>query len=278
MTPQLLLAKRLFIEASVYVDRAEPVAAGMAISLLQDAAELCLWTLIKERSITVKDQAGFVSNIESVQKTGAVVPNASKLLELNKARVGFKHYGNLPAPAEAVKHQTYVEDFLREAMRNFFDVEFDELSLVDLVVDRAINEKLREAENRIKEGDFGEAVDELAKARTLAFGRMQKYLPKVDWRLRDTDRMLNAINGVRGANTFAYLTDYLGTLREAALVAMLGLPIEDYAFLKNSLPNAHQSVAGQWFVSRTRSSYSEPECRKALAAIVNLCHCLELRP
>jgi hypothetical protein len=275
--PQLLLAKRLFLEASTYIDRGEPVAAGMAISLLQDSAELCLWTIIKERSIPVKDQSGFISNIESVQKAGAVVPNASKLLELNKARVGFKHYGNLPAASEATKHQTYVEDFLRDTMKTFFNVAFDDLSLVDLVSDQGTKEQLREAEENIRAGAFNEAADALAKAKYLTFNRMQKYLPKVDGRLRDTDKMLNAIEGVRGVNSFAYMAEYLGALREGTLVAMLGLSVEDYAFLRNSLPNVCRAIAGNWSMSRSRSSYTESECRKALSAIVNLCQKLESR-
>lgn len=277
MVPQLLIAKRLFLEAATYVDRGDPVAAGVAISLLQDATELYVWTLIKERNITVKDQAGFVSNFETLQKAGLAMPYAAKLLELNRARVGFKHYGNLPAPAEAGKHQTYVEDSLRQAMQDHFGVRFDDLSLVDLVADPAIRDQLRSAETHIAAGEFAEAADDLAKAKTLTFGQMQKYLPKVDSRLRDTDRMLNMIDGVRGANSFAYLTEYLGSLREASLVAMLQLPLDDYAFLRNSLPSASQAIAGNWFVNRSRSSYTEAECRRALTSIVNLCQRLQLR-
>jgi len=254
------------------------MSAGIAISMLQDSAELYLWTLIKKRNVPAKDQAGFVANLESLQKAGVSIPNAAKLLELNKARVGFKHYGNLPAPTEARKHHTYVEDFLRQAMLEQFKVSFDDLSLVDLIADNAIRDQLRIAEAKIAAANYPEAADELAKAKTMTFGRMQKYLPKVDSKLRDTDRMLNAINGVHGANSFAYLTEYLGALREAALVAMLQLPLEDYAFLRNSLPSALQTMAGNWYLTRTRFSYTEVECRRALTCIVNLCQKLESRP
>ncbi|MBI5774402.1 MAG: hypothetical protein HZA89_11750 [Verrucomicrobia bacterium] len=278
MIPQLLLAKRLYIEASSYAERADPVSCGIAISMLQDSAELYVWTLIKERNIPVKDQAGFASNIEVLQKNGLAVPNAAKLQELNKARVGFKHYGNLPAPGEALKFQTYVEDFLRLAMQEHFGVKFDELSLVDLVVDQEIQNHLRTAETKIKHICFVEAADELAKAKTLVFARMQKYLPVIDSSLRDTDRILNTIKSVHGINSFAYITMYLGLLREASLVAILRLSLEDYTFLRNSLPSAFQFGSGEWQISRNRIKYTEAECRRALLCIVNLCQRLETAP
>jgi hypothetical protein len=162
-------------------------------------------------------------------------------------------------------------------MQDHFGVSFDDLSLVDLVADPAIRDQLRSAEAHIGAGEFAEAADDLAKAKTLTFGQMQKYIPKVDSTLRDTDKILNRIDGVRRANSFAYLTDYLRYLREASLVAMLQLPVDDYAFLRDSLPSASQAMAGKWFVTRSRSSYREAQCRRALTSIINLCQRLQLR-
>ena len=277
MIQQLLLTKRIFLEAAVYVDRSDPVSSGMAISVLQDCVELYVWTVIKARSITAKETASFVSNLEALQKANILIPEAAKLLELNKARVGFKHYGNLPATIEARKHQTYVEDFLRRGMQDDFGLKFDDLSLVDLVGNEDIRLQLRAAEVKIAAGNYVDAANDLAKAKTLAFGQMQKYLPRVSSGLSGGDKLLNMIEGVRNANSFAYLAEYLGTLREASLVAMLQLPLEDYTFLRNSLPNATQAVAGNWLLTTRRASYTEAECRRALVSIVNLCQKLELR-
>lgn len=137
--------------------------------MLQDSAELYVWTLIKARNLTAKDQTGFVSHIETLQKAGVSVPTAAKQLELNKARVGFKHYGNLPASDEAKMHQTYVEELLRAAMLDHFKILFDELSLVDLVTDGQIKARLKMAEHFVVAGSFREAIDELTKAKNSIF-------------------------------------------------------------------------------------------------------------
>ncbi len=129
MVKQLLLCKRLLIEGSDFAERSDPVSSGMAISLFQDSVEMFVWTLIKKRGIKVKDEAAFTSNINALQREGLTLWNIPKLLELNKARVNFKHYGNLPAPDEAGKFQTYVEDFLRTSFADHFSTSFDDVSL-----------------------------------------------------------------------------------------------------------------------------------------------------
>lgn len=270
MLPQLLLSKRMFLEASSYADRADPVSAGIAISMFQDAVEIYVWTLIKERNVVTKDQAGFVSNIEAVQKAGINIPFSAKLLELNKARVGFKHYGNLPASAEAGKFRTYVEDFLNAAMLEHFAARFDELSLVDLVSDNEIRQHLRLAEQNIVKASLQEAAEELAKAKTLLFGKLNQYIPKVDSRLRDADRLVNSIPGVRGSHTFTYLSEFLSAVREVSLVALFRLPLQDYNFLKTNLPSANQTLSGKWYLAHFRSQYSAAECTRAASCIVNL--------
>lgn len=277
MLTQLLLVKRLFLASGEYSVQADPVAAGMAISLLQDSIELYVWTLIKERNVIVKDQSGFVANLDALQRAGHPMPFAAKLQELNRARVGFKHYGNLPAPSEAEKHRVYVEDALREAMLLHFGTNFDEISLLDLVTDQAIRDLLKAAETQITAGALSDSAASLAQARSLVFGLTRKFLPAIDSRLRDTDRVLNQIEGVRGVNSFAYLTEYLGILREASLAAMFRMPVEDFAFLRVALPSAYQTGDGKWHVTHTRFKYTDVECRRGIVSLTNLCLKLQER-
>lgn len=270
MLTQVLLAKRMYLEACSYASRRDAVASGLAISMLQDSVEIYIWTLIKERNLPTKDQAGFVAHIECLQKAGINVPNAAKLLELNKARIGFKHYGNLPASSETKKFQSYVEDFFRAATLEHFGIEFDSLSLIDLVADAKVREHLKLAEQRIGAGEFQEAAGELAKAKSLLFSALHKYIPKVDRDLHNADRILNSVDGVHGMNVFSYLSEYLSALREYTLVSLLRLSLHDYLVLRNSLPFANQSVSGQWHLTYSRGNYTAEECNKALACIVNL--------
>jgi hypothetical protein len=139
---QLLLVRRLFDEATDFVERGDAVSCGIGISMLQDAAEQYIWALVKARALPARDQSGFVENLDLLRKHGHQMPHAADLLELNRARIGFKHYGNLPAPEDARRHRDQLESALRVAMRSHFDASFDELSSVDLVRDEEIRRYL----------------------------------------------------------------------------------------------------------------------------------------
>lgn len=122
MLAQLLLTKRLFLEGCEFTRNLDSVSCGIAISLFQDAVEMYFWALVKDRSLPVKDSFTFTSNLDAIEKAGIAIPDRPKIIELNKARISFKHYGNLPAPDEATKFRTYTEDFLRVAASTHFQL------------------------------------------------------------------------------------------------------------------------------------------------------------
>jgi len=271
MIPQLLLAKRQFLEGMAYAKRPDPVSCGIAISLFQDAAETLVWALIKARSISVKDSSVFTKNLELLQKDGLAIPEAPRLLELNKARVGFKHYGNLPAPDEARKYQSYVEDFLRSAAATQFGKDIDQLSLVDLVAFDDVRGNLKLAEAHIAKGDFTEAVREASIAKVILFAKLAQHIPKVDRRLADADSIIARAAEVRGLRVFSYVVQYLDMLRDLSIISLLRVPLDDYAFLNATLFHANQSMAGTWrTVNTRRMTYDEIICKRQIRCLVNI--------
>ncbi|MHC1698817.1 MAG: hypothetical protein AB9919_12305 [Geobacteraceae bacterium] len=272
MKKQLLLCKRLFTEGSSFAERRDPVSCGMAISFFQDSVEMLVWTLVKERSISVKEGASFTSNLETIQKAGISLSNIPKLHELNKARVVFKHYGNLPAPEEAIKYQAYVEDFLRLSLLDHFGQSYDDLSLVDLVTFPDVKERLKLAEEFIANGEYAKAMPEAGIAKVLLFRRLERFVPNVDRHLGDIDNVLHNIPELRSIKAFGYLTSYLELLRETTLASLLRIPLQDYSFVRMQLPSAVQFRNGKWqTTSMGGVKYDEPHCRRAISCLVDLC-------
>ncbi len=230
-----------------------------------------IWTLIKHKGLAVDDKSGFVANLTALQKSGTAIPYVAQIQELNRARVGFKHFGNLPAPIEAEKHRTHVEEFLRQAMRDHFGIDFDSLTLIDLVADPDIRAHLQAAQREISAEKYGDATTSLAKARYLAYGLLREFLPGVGGGLRDADRLLARAADVQGFYAFQQLAEYLAVLREAALVAMFHLPVKDFALLRANLPSVSRSLSGAWLINGSLVKPSEEVCNKALAAVVNIC-------
>ena len=147
MIDQVLIAKRLFSIGSTYSEEADPLSAGLAISLFQDSVELLVWCIAKHHSVAVKDNDAFTSLLEKIERISPDgVPHKAKMLELNKARVGFKHYGNLPASSESTKFRSYTQDFLVISCQRFLGINFDEVSLSSLIQIQKVREHVQNAE------------------------------------------------------------------------------------------------------------------------------------
>lgn len=286
---QIYLSKKLFLEASKYVDMHTSVDAGIAISMFQDAVELLVWLCLKEKDISVKEKSLFTENLGKLEDANLKVPYKAKLLELNTSRVNFKHYGNIPALEEAAKKRVYVESFLRDAMMQWFEVDFDKISLVDLVQDETIREILRLAEKSIVDGQNDEALKYLAQAKSVLFGYMSKALPVFRGRLSNYDDILQNAFSSQSVNPFSWsrrvghpfrdIEQYFDVLREVILINMFQIAIDDYQFLMQYLPQAYPSSSGDWKyfgrpfpgkTEKTEKTDMEKKCRRALMLIVDM--------
>ncbi len=81
---------------------------------------------------------------------------------INKARVGVKHYGNLPSAAQIHEFQYITSSFFEENTPIIFGIPFDAISMVDLVYYDAARSSLKSAEQQIVNGDFAGAMCSVA--------------------------------------------------------------------------------------------------------------------
>jgi hypothetical protein len=250
MNPLLLLTKRLFLLGSSHADEDDPISSGMAISVFQDAVEIFIWSLIKDLDAPAKDNAPFTSFfdlVENAPKNTAKkqLPLKAKMLELNKARVNFKHYGNLPDRSESVKFRAYTEQFFIVAFNLFHGLDFEELSFVDLIGYPDLRETLKSAETNISKEDFKNALQDLATAKHRLFEKVGAMFPRMDeHQLRDADKIFSAIPGLRGTRIFGPVAAYLKQSREFDIASMLGISLNDYVLIQHHLPVVMEMMSG----------------------------------
>lgn len=247
------------------------MSCGLAISLFQDSVELYLWALIKEKNISVKENSGFTKYIDAIEEKQVSIPFRAKLLDLNKARVNFKHYGVLPATEEAIKYLTYTEDFLKDAMEAHFSINYETLSIVDLVIYDDVREELKVVERLKQESKLEDAASHLAIAKAMLLGRLDKLVPRASKNLASIDRVLNKSTGTTGINGFGYVSKYLDILRGLSIASMLQIPLEDYGFLESSLPHVSKTMNGQWHATYTRMpSFTDEYIQRMLSVVIEL--------
>lgn len=268
---ELLLAKRLASLASELAEKADPISPGVAISLMQDAVESFLWILIKHKVPNARNKSSFEGYIDEIEKAGYTIPLKSKLIDLNKARVGFKHYGIRPAPSEAQKYKVYVSDFLIEASSQLLNIDFDNVSLIDLVSYADVRDKLKEADQRCRGGDVTESLKATAIAKGMLVSRVDPYFPKIGYELSKADNLLQKLSGGFPLAPFKYIEEVLRILRASTVESTIGAPLSDQQFLRSALPRVIRYDAGNWeTMGGIPNNLNEADAERAIRCVVNM--------
>lgn len=119
---RIIRTKFLYRAAINELDSGHPFAAGMAISLLQDAVEAMAHEAAASVNVPLPARSNFLDHWDAVAKSssGNQLPYKIEMTELNAARVAFKHLGVNPALSEAEKQRLSAHRFLVETAQAFF--------------------------------------------------------------------------------------------------------------------------------------------------------------
>jgi hypothetical protein len=259
------MSKRLLATARSIAQRRDAISAGIAISLMQDATEMLLWTLIKEMQVEAREGLPFTQYFDAIEKAGAKVPHRNKLLELNKARVGFKHWGNLPATKEVEKHDLYVEEFLRDSMLQYFGIRYEDLSLMDLISDAEVRAAIQDAATARVAGQHGDCAGKLAIAKQLLLWRVSEHFPSLS-----LGASMMAAHGRFGMDSrqFGALQEQIELLREGVIVSMIRLPLASYRRLQ-MLPPVFKMPGGDWTFQLMRD-YGDDDCEACMNDLIEM--------
>jgi hypothetical protein len=138
-------AKYLFRRASTLLDSKTTLAAGEAILLLQDSAEMLMRVVGDQHGVTNFQFPEFWQKIK--EKTGSEPPLRNAMVRVNQARVAFKHHGTLPNPTVVRDFLPLVKDFSFELSRLYLSLDFEKLSLAELVSRVSVKVLVEEAEH-----------------------------------------------------------------------------------------------------------------------------------
>jgi len=139
---------------------------NLGIVLLQDSVELFLIGICEYLKISYDPSSisfpAYLDIIKKSKKTfdeekNKVVINQEKkdvpfkkdLINMNKMRVDIKHYGKLFIPDDCIEIKERMHSFFIAASRLYFGLEFDEISLVNVLEEGEIKSYFKEAENHL---------------------------------------------------------------------------------------------------------------------------------
>ena len=181
---RLIVARYFYFRGKAVLQENGPFAAGFAICNFQDAAETFLRVVAEHLHCPTQDNTQFSKLIDDIDaKAAERLTHRASLLQLNKARVGFKHYALRPAREDAEKFNGDLEAFFSITARLLLGVEFESVSMVSLIGHARTENWLREAEQWMSRGDATKAVTSAA----VAFAIFRRFMRVGDKGAREVD-------------------------------------------------------------------------------------------
>ena len=127
----------------------------LAVNHAHQAVEL---TLRKKAELLGKNPYHFPEIIRELKGSGVKIPYERQIEELNRVRTLTQHYGT-PQNKNVARTLIFMaRDFLIDFWKEAFRVNYDDISLIDLISNEDVKEPLVEAEKAKKARDYEKAV------------------------------------------------------------------------------------------------------------------------
>lgn len=107
---------------------------------------------------------GYPAELNKHLPVGGQIITGRNIERLNKTRVQFKHYNGMPSKGHIEDALTDTATFLTENVRNVFGVDYDALSMVDVIPQVQARDKIRAARTTCEQGDLPEGMALLVEA------------------------------------------------------------------------------------------------------------------
>lgn len=235
-----LLTKYLMQKARALLEDSHPYSSSLAVSLAQDAVESLLWTIALECSPKTKWKDSFENLWDSLEQTKwkgrqIELPFKPRMNELNKARVNFKHYGQLIPSATARHHVAYAEDFIRQVFSEFLEQDVELVSLADLIKREDLRTVIKAAEAALIKEDYQTCLAKCAEAEHDINSLVGKVFPPL------TKPLGQALDGPV-ANR---LDEYLQYVRNIVILSLTRARVSDFLKFRQIRPGISKSHSGK---------------------------------
>lgn len=165
----MIFVKMLIEHGKFHSDRTNIIDRSIAITHLHQAVELIIKLRIKEKKLGINESE--FEKILNILKPSATntpqlqIPYWSDIFDLNRQRNNVYHNGLIHVPdTKVVFHFSKItESFMTEFLKNEYSINYDDLSLIDLIEDIQIKDKLSLAQKN-KNSDLKLAITNIDQA------------------------------------------------------------------------------------------------------------------
>jgi hypothetical protein len=269
----------LMRRAKMAADENTDSANGIAVSLLHDAIEHALYLVLLDAHQTPKKREEFsdlISTVAGHYKTRANkdMPFQRQLNDLNALRVAFKHRGARPSRGSTLETYSNGSAFIEALFFDLYAFRTADFDLVDQLRNAEIRNRLIDARNFLREGNFDEAMCEIA----VANFRLNQALVT----LFDQPRPPLSLSISFGDRKTQDLMEYISSGDRHALVTSVliasGQDISAHITMNWCLPVVHALMDGTFrFDKITPNPYTAEDARMCLGQVTKIAVWMEER-
>lgn len=150
---RLAVIKQLYLQGMNQSYDTEPMN-GFCLLSFHDSVEMFMKLCAENNGIKINRDVNFGDYFTKIPNLQC---NAT-MTNLNTKRVNLKHYGTLPSKLDVEIVRANTTDFFEQNTPVFFNVSFDEISLISLIKYASVREYLTKALDNISSENFGESI------------------------------------------------------------------------------------------------------------------------
>ncbi len=156
---RLAFSRVLLMRARSDVQRPEPLC-GLSLLDLHDAAEVFLRVVADLHHVDIKPKQFFLDYWDPVKEaTGVDLGFKTPMSDLNSMRNNLKHAGIAPPRNECVRLVERAQEFVSENSLKLLGIQFESISISDVLRWPRTRTALKEAEGLMTKGDTQRSVD-----------------------------------------------------------------------------------------------------------------------
>lgn len=266
ITKRLTYIKYLY-QQGVEQSKLPEVIAGFALLQFHDCLEMFL--LLTAENLGKKDynKWSFMQYWTEIK----TLTMRDAMNTMKQRRVSLKHHGAFPSHDDVVECRINVGTFLRENVRIQFGIDFNAISLVDLISYESVKSPLSIA---VQNMNNGKLYDSMVKARIAFDNLLEDYEgTKKHWfhsileigkkqgnKYKDFVKNVSSKNANNNMVWFKEISETTNELREVAKITALGIDFKKYALFKAVTP----------YIIRFMGEGYEVESEDSLSNRVNL--------
>jgi hypothetical protein len=166
---RLVLAKTLFKSGLEFCNtKVDDYNFSHGLIALHDALDNFTGAIVTHLNITLPQEGKFITTLNLIQEyekkanPSFILISRNELVQLNTLRNNIKHQGIIPNIKHTKTLIAPILAFFREYSQRYFNLEWDFISLVDLIKKDTVKAALKKVEDLINRAKYKEALNEMA--------------------------------------------------------------------------------------------------------------------